>query len=146
MLFATHATSLPLETNSVSIDPSLKDAWGLPCMRVTYKDHPDDLKCAEFLSGHALQLAQAAGALKTWPVPIQPQTSSVHLLGTCRMGNDRRTSVVDRVHRTHDVRNLFICDGSSLVTSTRGQPTATISALAFRAGEQIAALARRGEI
>ncbi len=62
------------------------------------------------------------------------------------MGNDRRTSVIDRNHRTHDVANLFICDGSSMVTSSRGQPTATILALAFRAGEQIAAFAKRGEI
>ena len=133
-------------SNSVTIDPSLKDAWGLPCMRVTYKDHPDDLKNAEFLSSQALRIAQAAGALKTWPQPVQPQTQSVHLLGTCRMGNDPRTSVVDKFHRTHDVRNLFICDGSSMVTSSRGQPTETISALAFRAGEHIAAFAKRGEI
>jgi choline dehydrogenase-like flavoprotein len=146
MFFGAHGTSLPLETNSVTIDPTLKDAWGLPCMRVTYKDHPDDLKCAEFLTSRATQLAQAAGALKTWPEPIAPQTQSVHLLGTCRMGNDAKTSVIDRYHRTHDVRNLFICDGSSMVTSSRGQPTETISALAFRAGEHIANFARRGEI
>ena len=75
-----------------------------------------------------------------------PQSQSVHLLGTCRMGNDPRTSVVDKFHRTHDVRNLFIGDGSSLVTSTRGQPTMTMSALAFRAGEHIAAAAKRGEV
>ena len=146
MFFGTHGTSLPLEANSITIDPSLKDAWGLPCMRVTYKDHPDDLKCARFLSDRAMEIAQAAGARKAWAEPIGPQTQSVHLLGTCRMGEDRRTSVIDRYHRTHDVRNLFICDGSSMVTSSRGQPTATISALAFRAGEHIAAFARRGEI
>ena len=146
MFFGTHGTSLPLETNNVSIDPALKDAWGLPCLRVTYKDHPDDLKCASFLGARATEIAQAAGARKAWPSPVGPQTQSVHLLGTCRMGNDRRTSVVDRYHRTHDVPNLFICDGSSLVTSTRGQPTETISALAFRAGEQIASFAKRGEI
>jgi choline dehydrogenase-like flavoprotein len=146
MFFGTHGTSLPLETNNVTLDPSLKDAWGLPCLRVTYTDHPDDLKCAEFLAAHATRIAEAAGALKTWPEPIQPQTQSVHLLGTCRMGHDPRTSVVDRFHRTHDVRNLFICDGSSMVTSSRGQPTETISALAFRAGEHIAAFAKRGEI
>ncbi len=146
MFFATHGTSLPLEANSITLDPQLKDAWGLPCMRVTYKDHPDDLKCAAFLTSHAMEIAKAAGALKVWPEPIQPQTLSVHLLGTCRMGNDPRTSVVDRYHRTHDVPNLFICDGSSMVTSSRGQPTATISALAFRAGEHISAFARRGEI
>jgi choline dehydrogenase-like flavoprotein len=146
MFFGAHGTSLPLESNSVALDPSLKDAWGLPCMRVTYTDHPDDLKCGEFLTSKALQIAQAAGALKTWPEPIRPQTQAVHLLGTCRMGNNPRSSVVDRYHRTHDVRNLFICDGSSMVTSGRGQPTETISALAFRAGELIAGFARRGEV
>ena len=146
MFFGTHGTSLPLETNSVSIDPSLKDAWGLPCMRITYQDHPDDLKTAEFLGAKALEIAQAAGALKTWPTPVAPQTQSVHMLGTCRMGNDPKSSVIDRFHRAHDVRNLFICDGSSLVTSTRGQPTETICALAFRAGEKIAEFAKRGEI
>jgi choline dehydrogenase-like flavoprotein len=146
MFFGTHGTSLPLEANSVSIDPSLKDAWGLPCMRITYKDHPDDLKTAEFLGARALEIAQAAGALKAWPEPVAPQTNSVHMLGTCRMGNDPKSSVTDRFHRAHDVRNLFVCDGSSLVTSTRGQPTETICALAFRAGEKIAEFAKRGEI
>ncbi len=62
------------------------------------------------------------------------------------MGDDPRTSVVDRHHRTHDVPNLFLCDGSSFVTSGRGQPTCTIQALAYRAGEYIAGFARRGEI
>jgi choline dehydrogenase-like flavoprotein len=71
---------------------------------------------------------------------------TVHLLGTCRMGNDAKSSVVDRYHRAHDVRNLFICDGSSLVTSGRGQPTMTIQALAFRAADHIGRFARRNEI
>ena len=146
MFFATHGTSLPLESNNITLDPELKDAWGLPCMRVTYRDHPDDLKNGQFLTSRAAEIAQAAGARKTWLEPVQPQSLAVHLLGTCRMGNDPRSSVVDRYHRTHDVRNLFICDGSSLVTSSRGQPTETIAALAFRAGEHIAAFAKRGEI
>jgi len=146
MFFATHGTSLPLESNNITLDPELKDAWGLPCMRVTYRDHPDDLKNGQFLTSHAAEIAEAAGARKTWLEPVQPQSLAVHLLGTCRMGNDPRSTVVDRYHRTHDVRNLFICDGSSLVTSSRGQPTETIAALAFRAGEHIAAFAKRGEI
>jgi choline dehydrogenase-like flavoprotein len=146
MAFAAHGTSLPLESNSITLDPQLKDAWGLPCMRVTYKDHPDDLKSSAFLTARASEIAQAAGALKWWTDPIEPQKLAVHLLGTCRMGNDPRTSVVDRYHRTHDVKNLFLCDGSSMVTSSRGQPTETIAALAFRAGEHIAAFAKRGEI
>ena len=146
MFFGAHGTSLPMATNNITLDPFLKDAWGLPCLRVTYQDHPDDLKNAEFLTARATEIAQAAGALKTWPEPIRPQSESVHLLGTCRMGNDPRTSVVDRFHRAHDVPNLFICDGSSMVSSSRGQPTETISALAFRAGEHLAAFAKRGDI
>jgi hypothetical protein len=82
MVAAGHTTSLPVETNSISIDPTTKDAWGIPAMRVTYKDHPDD----------------------------------------------PAASVVDKFHRTHDVPNLFLCDGSSFVTSGRGQPTMTIQA------------------
>jgi choline dehydrogenase-like flavoprotein len=62
------------------------------------------------------------------------------------MGNDPKTSVINSDHRTHDVKNLFLCDGSSLVTSGRGQPTMTIEALAFRAADRITALAKRGEI
>ena len=90
---------------------------------------------------------QAAGALKTWGETsgdLSPQSS--HLLGTCRMGSDPKSSVVDKFHRAHDVPNLFICDGSSLVTSGRGQPTMTIQALAFRAAEYMASVARKGEI
>jgi len=143
---AVHTTSLPLETNRIEIDPSLKDAWGLPCMRVTYRDHEDDLKTVRFLVDRSMEILDAAGATRRWAPPVEPQRSSVHLLGTCRMGNDPATSVIDTDHRTHDIPNLFICDGSSLVTSTRGQPTMTISALAFRAGDRISDLARRGDI
>ena len=89
---------------------------------------------------------EAAGAARVWSQPVRETGGGVHLLGTARMGNDPRTSVVDKYHRAHDVGNLFICDGSSLVTSGRGQPTMTIQALAFRASEHIARFARRNEI
>jgi choline dehydrogenase-like flavoprotein len=141
-----HGTSLPLETNSFSLDPDLKDAWGLPALRMTYKDHPDDIKLSNWLNARALELLEAAGAKQKWNFPAQEQQFAVHLLGTCRMGNDPKTSVIDADHRTHDVKNLFLCDGSSLVTSGRGQPTMTIEALAFRAADRIRDLARRGEI
>jgi choline dehydrogenase-like flavoprotein len=62
------------------------------------------------------------------------------------MGDDPKTSVIDKYHRTHDIPNLFLCDGSSFVTSGRGQPTMTIQALAFRAGEHIGRFAKRNEI
>ena len=141
-----HGTSLPVENNSFSLDPDLKDAWGLPALRLTYKDHPDDLKLGNWMFKRANELFDAAGAQKKWSFPVGEQQFGVHLLGTCRMGNDPKTSVINADHRTHDVKNLFLCDGSSLVTSGRGQPTMTIEALAFRAADRITALAKRGEI
>jgi choline dehydrogenase-like flavoprotein len=89
---------------------------------------------------------QAAGAQKVWRDEVQENQAGVHLLGTCRMGNDPATSVIDKYHRTHDVPNLFLCDGSSFVTSGRGQPTMTIQALAFRAADHIGQFAKRNEI
>jgi choline dehydrogenase-like flavoprotein len=146
MQIACHTTSLPLESNNVTLDPDLKDAWDLPAIRVTYKDHPDDLATARFLQDRGVEILEAAGAQRVGRSPVTEQDFGVHLLGTCRMGNDPQTSVVDKYHRAYDVPNLFVCDGSSLVTSGRGQPTMTIQALAFRAGEHIAGFAKRGEI
>jgi choline dehydrogenase-like flavoprotein len=93
-----------------------------------------------------MEILDAAGANTKWHAPIQEQQFAVHLLGTCRMGNDPKTSVINSDHRTHDVPNLFLCDGSSLVTSGRGQPTMTIQALAYRASDRITALAKRGDL
>jgi len=146
MVAATACTSLALETNTVTLDPRLKDPLGRPAIRITYNDHPDDLKMSAFLQDRAVEILEAAGARKVWRTPIQPENVGAHLLGTCRMGDDPKTSVVDRYHRSHDVKNLFICDGSSFVTSGRGQPTMTIQALAFRAAEHIARFAKQGEI
>jgi choline dehydrogenase-like flavoprotein len=142
----SHGTSLPVENNSFSLDPDLKDAWGLPALRMTYKDHPDDLRLTDWLNARAYELLDAAGAVRKWSFPAQEQQFAVHLLGTCRMGNDPKTSVINSDHQTHDVKNLFLCDGSSLVTSGRGQPTMTIEALAFRAADRITALAKRGDL
>ncbi len=141
-----HTTALALESNSISLDPDLKDAWGLPAMRVTYKSHPDDLQNMAFFRDRALELLEAAGAIKKWGFPVEDATASVHLMGTCRMGNDPKSSVVDQYHRAHDVPNLFIVDGSSFVTSGRNQPTCTIQALAYRASDHIARMARSGGI
>jgi len=146
MAILSSTTSLPQPGNSVSLDPEVKDGMGRPALRVTYTEHADDLAMAKFLQDRAEEVMQAAGALRVWRAPVESETVLAHLLGTCRMGNDPSTSVVDRYHRSHEVPNLFICDGSSLVTSGRGQPTMTIQALAFRAADHIADFARRGEI
>jgi choline dehydrogenase-like flavoprotein len=146
MEVAGHTTSLPLESNNITLDENVKDKWGRPALRITYKDHPDDVKTMAFMIDRSRELLEAAGAEQIWGFPAAETTISAHLLGTCRMGDDPAESVVDRYHRAHDVPNLFICDGSSMVTSGRGQPTMTIQALAFRAADHIARFARNHEI
>ena len=146
MTVLSHSTCLPLQQNSISLDPELKDSWGLPVLRVTFKNHPDDLKIMQFLLERQMEILEAAGARKRWAFPIEEVTFSAHLMGTCRMGNDPSRSVVDPHHRAHDVPNLFLVDGSSLVTSGRQQPTCTIQALAYRAADHITRLAQSGRI
>ena len=141
-----HCSCLSREQNSISLDPTLRDAWGLPAMRVTFESHPDDTKNRHFQLERQMEILEAAGAKKKWNAPVEDVTDSVHLMGTCRMGDDPRTSVADRWNRSHDVRNLFIVDGSSLVTCGRQQPTETIQALAYRAADYIVKAAPRGEI
>ncbi len=146
MEVAGHTTSLPLESNRITLDPEITDRWGRPAIRTTYRDHPDDLAMMQFFVDRGEEILDAAGASQVWSDPVGPQTIGAHLLGTCRMGDDPEASVVDRHHRSHEVRNLFICDGSSMVTSGRGQPTLTIQALAFRAAEHMAGFAASGEL
>ena len=145
--FDGHTTSLPQDSNNISLDPEVRDKWGRPALRCTYMDHPDDLATMRYIMDRSMELMEAAGALEiSAGYAENGQESAAHLLGTCRMGDDPATSVTDRFHRAHDVPNLFICDGSSLVTSSRGQPTMTIMALAFRAADHINQSARRNEI
>jgi choline dehydrogenase-like flavoprotein len=146
MTITSFVTQLPLETNRVDLDPDVKDAWGLPAMRITSQSHPDDIKNMEFFRQKALEVLEAAGATKVWAGPVNDSRGSAHNRGTCRMGNDPRTSVVNRFHRAHDVPNLFIVDGSNLATGGRNHPTMTIQALAFRAAEHIAKAARAGTL
>ena len=146
MNMVSSATSLAQDSNNITLDPESKDQWGRPALRVTYKDHEDDMAIARFLQDRAMELIDAAGAEKSWKLPLHPSTGGEHLLGTCRMGDDPTSSVVDRNHRSHDIPNLFLCDGSSFVTSGRGQPTMTIMALAFRAADKIKAAAKALDI
>lgn len=146
LTIASFITQLPLETNTVDLDPEVKDAWGLPAMRITSTSHPDDVQCMEFFRKRSLEILEAAGAKTVWAEPVSDARGGAHSRGTCRMGNDPKTSVVDRFHRAHDVPNLFIVDGSSLVTGGRNHPTMTIQALAFRAAHHLVKAARAGQV
>ena len=78
---------------------------------------------------------------------VRNTLATVHHPGsTCRMGNDPKSSVVNKYHRAHDVPNLFVVDGSSMVTGGRNHPTMTISALAYRCAEHLVKAAKAGNV
>jgi choline dehydrogenase-like flavoprotein len=139
-------TQQPLETNRVDLDPDVKDDWGLPALRITSTSHPDDFKSMEFFRQKSIEILQTVGAKRIWAGPVSDSRGGAHNRGTCRMGNDPKTSVVNKFHRAHDVPNLFIVDGSNLVTGGRNHPTMTIQALAFRAADNIIRNAKRGTL
>ncbi|HUR44708.1 MAG TPA: GMC family oxidoreductase [Candidatus Saccharimonadales bacterium] len=137
-----HAEGLPIETNTVSLDPEQKDHRGLPVARVAYEWGENDVCLAAAARDKAAEMMAASGARK---VRIGLNYGA-HAMGTCRMGDDRRTSVVNSFGQTHDIPNLFICDTSVFVTGSGVNPTLTAMVLAARASEYIVRSARRGEL
>ncbi|HEY0549532.1 MAG TPA: GMC family oxidoreductase, partial [Verrucomicrobiae bacterium] len=129
-----HAEGLPDERNTVTLDPGVKDARGLPVARVTYEWGENDVKLAGAARDKAAEMMGASGARQ---VRIGLNYGA-HAMGTCRMGNDRRSSVVNQFGQSHDIQNLFVCDTSVFVTGSGLNPTLTAMAIASRAAEFIA--------
>jgi choline dehydrogenase-like flavoprotein len=127
---------LPEPVNEVTLDPNLTDSDGIPAPLVRYRLSDNSVKMMEFAVARATEALEAAGAREVMTRNPLRQ-SGWHLLGTCRMGDDPTSSVVDRWGRTHDVPNLFVVDGSLMVTSAAVNPTTTIQALALRTADYI---------
>jgi len=134
---------MPQEGNCITLHPTKKDRFGVPIPVVTFNDHPNDKAMREFAWKRCQELWEAAGAWKVYLTPPYPAT---HNLGTCRMGDNPSTSVVNRWCQAHDVKNLFIADGSVFTTGAAENPTLTISALAIRTAEYIMDQMAKGEL
>lgn len=127
---------LPDEANRVVLSSTVTDSSGIPAPEVHYKVSDNSRRLLDFHIERARESLLEAGA-RTIEVDTLMRYSGWHLLGTARMGDDPKTSVVDRWNRTHDVSNLYVADGSSFVTSTGVNPTSTIVAIALRAADHI---------
>ena len=138
---------LPRYENAVSIDPNVKDAWGIPVLKFDYNFGDNEKKMAEDMAVTAKEMFEAAG-IEIIGVDRELLTPgwSIHELGTSRMGNDPKTSVLNQFQQSHDVKNLFVVDGSSHVNASCQNPTWTIMALAWRSCDHLADELRKGNL
>ncbi len=125
---------MPVFDARVQADPAVRDYWGIPVARLSGGKHPHTIEIAKYIADRAEAWLKEAGAKLTWKtVPGQGLSGGQHQAGTCRMGNDPKTSVVDKYCRVHDHDNLYVIDGSVHVTNGGFNPVLTIMAVAYHA-------------
>lgn len=129
---------MPVFESRVEVDPSVTDAWGIPVARISGHRHPHDIEIGRFLAAKAEAWLRETGARETWlRLPGPAVSGGQHQAGTCRMGTDPATSVVNRHCQVHDIDNLFVVDGSVHVTNGGFNPVLTIMALGYWASAYI---------
>ena len=124
---------MPQESNRVTLGAS-KDPFGMPVADVHFDDHANDIAMRNHAYAQGRALYDAVGAVRTFPTPPYPST---HNLGTNRMSDKPSDGVVNKWGQTHDVKNLFVSDGSQFTTGGAENPTLTIVSLAIRQAEYI---------
>jgi choline dehydrogenase-like flavoprotein len=143
----TMGSVLPRFENHVSIDPVVKDAWGIPSLRIQARYTDNEFNMARDAMNTLAELCHDAGfEMLEKHDRMVPPGESIHELGACRMGDDPKTSVLNKWNQSHDVKNLFVMDGSAFVVGGSQNPTLTILALSMRASEYMAEQMRTGSI
>lgn len=138
---------LPRPENRAYLDPDVRDAWDIPVLRIDCQLGDNEKAMAADMVEEATAMLEAAGCEDITPYPeTRPPGTGIHEMGTARMGNDPTTSVLNAFLQTHDVKNLFVMDGSSFVSSGCVNPTLTMMALTVRACEYLVAENRRGNL
>jgi choline dehydrogenase-like flavoprotein len=134
---------MPRETNRVTLDPKAKDANGMPVASVHFDDHDNDIAMRNHAYQQGRAVYEAVGATRVLPTPPYPST---HNMGTNRMSEKPRDGVVNKFGQTHDIKNLFVSDGSQFTSGAACNPTLTIVSLAIRQADNMAAMMKRNEI
>ena len=132
--------------NRVTVDPKTTDAHGIPIPVVQFRFHDEDKEIYRAMRTSALEMTERMKADVTETPAAEPSGFASHENGTVRMGTDRKTSVLNSFCQSHDVKNLFVTDGSTFPTSSEKNPTLTIMALSLRAADYIKEKRRRREL
>jgi choline dehydrogenase-like flavoprotein len=144
---------VPSEECYCELDPEVVDRWGIPVLRFHWKWSDNERRQARHMQQTFRDIIREMGGEPLEPMPgpeedygLAPGGVIIHELGCVRMGNDRRTSVVNQYGGVHEVKNLFVADGGSFVSQADKNPTWTILALAWRTADHITSERRRGQL
>jgi choline dehydrogenase-like flavoprotein len=162
--FSGRGEMIPNPDTFCEIDPNVVDKWGIPVLRFHFAWSDHEFKMAKDMQETFRSIVEAAGGTVVGgasrqsaaledasikggrPYGISEGGEIIHELGTVRMGNDPKTSVLNKNCQAHDVKNLFVGDGACFVTGPDKNPTLTITALSWRTSEYLIDQARKGEI
>lgn len=132
--FEAYGETLPEYKNTVSLSQDKKDKWGLPVLEIDMAYGDNEIKMRKDMQATAVEMLEAAGMDQVTPFDYGLTPGSViHEMGTARMGNDPKTSVLNEWNQAHDIKNLFVTDGSCMVSSPCQNPSLTYMALTARA-------------
>lgn len=141
---AGRGEAIAREDNYCEIDPTTVDKYGIPVLRFHYKWSDYEVKQAKHMKETFAELIDKMGGVVTWgkstaenDYGLEAPGKIIHEVGTTRMGDDAKKSVVNRYNQAHDVKNLFVVDGGPFVSQADKNPTWTILALSMRASEYI---------
>jgi choline dehydrogenase-like flavoprotein len=152
--FGGRGEMIPNADTYCEIDRNIVDEWGIPVLRFHFKWSEYELRQAQDMQETFRAIVEAAGGqylTKTaidgqYPFGIEEGGKIIHEVGTARMGADPKTSVLNGYCQAHDVKNLYVTDGASLVTNPDKNPTLTIMALSWRASEHLLDEAKKGNV
>lgn len=145
--FEAYGETLPNYDNLVSLSPNETDRWGLPLLKISMEYGENELKMREDMKAAAVEMLEACDL--DWVSPfdngVMPGTV-IHEMGTARMGRDPKTSVLNEWNQAHDIPNLFVTDGSCMVSSPPQNPSLTYMALTARACDYAVRALKKGEL
>ncbi len=144
---STSSECLARHENYVELDPHVRDAWGIPALRMNVTWGDNEIRLFRYSADAGEEMLRAAGArdIRKIETPRWPG-GATHEVGAARMGNDPRKSVLNKWNQAHDLRNLFVTDGAAFVSIGCVNPTLTMMALALRASEYLVDAAKRGDL
>ena len=139
---------LPYAHNRITVGDAGHDRYGVPLIKIDYRIGENERKMTEHMYDATEEILKASGAVivDMQRPSVDRMGSAIHEHGTVRMGADPKRSALNRFNQMHDVKNLFVVDGSAFPTATEKNPTLTILALSWRATDYLVEQLKRGEL